>query len=101
MSMKKALITRATGQDGSYWEELLVAKGYRVHGIVRRVALEYPTRGLGRVAHLHERLQLHAAPHETIPSVYNVFRKLCPQECHHLAAPGMINQGDNCVAHLG
>ena len=39
---KRALITGITGQDGSYLAELLVAKGYEVHGIVRRVALEDP-----------------------------------------------------------
>ena len=40
--MKKALITGITGQDGSYLAELLLEKGYEVHGIVRRVALEDP-----------------------------------------------------------
>ncbi|HCW92782.1 MAG TPA: GDP-mannose 4,6-dehydratase, partial [Flexistipes sinusarabici] len=40
--MKKALITGITGQDGSYLTELLLEKGYEVHGIVRRVALEDP-----------------------------------------------------------
>ncbi len=40
--MLKALITGISGQDGSYLAELLLAKGYEVHGIVRRVALEDP-----------------------------------------------------------
>jgi GDP-D-mannose dehydratase len=39
--IKKALITGITGQDGSYLAELLLAKGYEVHGIVRRVGLDY------------------------------------------------------------
>ena len=39
--MKKALITGITGQDGSYLAELLLEKGYEVHGVVRRVALEH------------------------------------------------------------
>ena len=39
---KKALITGITGQDGAYLAELLLAKGYEVHGIVRRVAIEDP-----------------------------------------------------------
>ena len=51
MSAKRALIMGITGQDGSYLAELLLAKGYEVHGIVRRVALEDPARRLGRIAH--------------------------------------------------
>ena len=43
--MKKALITGITGQDGSYLAELLLEKGYEVHGIVRRVAIEDPRTG--------------------------------------------------------
>ena len=48
--MKKvALITGITGQDGSYLSELLLSKGYEVHGIVRRVALEDETHRLWRI----------------------------------------------------
>lgn len=47
--MKKALITGITGQDGSYLSELLIAKGYEVHGIVRR-ASSFNTR---RIDHLY------------------------------------------------
>ena len=43
---KRALITGITGQDGSYLAELLVSKGYEVHGAVRRVALEDPAHRL-------------------------------------------------------
>ena len=91
MSMNKALITGITGQDGSYLAELLLAKGYEVHGIVRRVALEDPARRLGRIAHLLDRVQLHAASLESFPSLYNVFRKVCPQECYHLAAQSFVS----------
>ena len=42
MKAKRALITDITGQDGSYLAEFLLEKGYEVHGIVRRVALEDP-----------------------------------------------------------
>src|SRR5664280_1633616 len=68
MSARRALITGITGQDGSYLAELLLAKGYEVHGIVRRVALEDPTRRLGRIAHLLDRVHLHAASLESFPS---------------------------------
>ena len=47
--MKKALITGITGQDGSYLAELLLSKGYDVHGIVRRVALEDEIRRFWRI----------------------------------------------------
>ena len=46
--MKRALITGITGQDGSYMAELLLEKGYEVHGVVRRVALEDPSHRLWR-----------------------------------------------------
>ena len=47
--MKKALITGITGQDGAYLSSLLLHKGYEVHGIVRRVALEDPEHRLWRL----------------------------------------------------
>jgi GDPmannose 4,6-dehydratase len=91
MSAKRALITGITGQDGSYLAELLLAKGYEVHGIVRRVALEDPTRRLGRIAHLLDRLSLHAASLESFPSVYRVFGSVLPDECYHLAAQSFVS----------
>jgi len=91
MSVKRALIMGITGQDGSYLAELLLAKGYEVHGIVRRVALEDPTRRLGRIAHLLDRVSLHAASLESFPSVYRVFRSVLPDECYHLAAQSFVS----------
>ena len=61
VAKKRALITGITGQDGSYLAELLLEKGYRVHGLVRRTALEAPDQRLGRIHHLLDRLELHAA----------------------------------------
>ena len=58
---KKALISGITGQDGSYLAELLLDLGYEVHGLVRRVALEEPERRFTRIAHLLDRIHLHAA----------------------------------------
>src|SRR5262252_2583806 len=57
---KTALITGITGQDGSYLAELLVDKGYEVHGIVRRVALEDPAHRLARLGPVRDRITLHA-----------------------------------------
>ena len=50
--MKKALITGIDGQDGSYLSEFLLKRGYEVHGIVRRVALEDPEHHLWRIRHI-------------------------------------------------
>jgi len=57
--MKKvALITGITGQDGSYLAELLLSKGYEVHGIVRRVALEDETHRLWRIREILKDINL-------------------------------------------
>lgn len=87
----RALITGITGQDGSYLAEFLLSRGYEVHGIVRRVAVEDPTRRLGRIAHLIGKVQLHAASLESFPSLCNVLRKVRPQECYHLAAQSFVS----------
>ena len=88
---RRALITGITGQDGSYLAELLLAKGYEVHGMVRRVALEDPSRRLGRLSNSLDRVKLHAASLESFPSIYNVFRSVQPDECYHLAAQSFVS----------
>jgi GDPmannose 4,6-dehydratase len=88
--MKRALITGITGQDGSYLAEFLLDKGYEVHGIVRRVAIEDPEHRLWRILHLRERLHLHAASLESLPSIYRVFQAIKPDECYHLAAQSFV-----------
>jgi GDPmannose 4,6-dehydratase len=89
--MKKALITGITGQDGSYLSELLLEKGYDVHGIVRRVALEYPEHRLWRLRHLQSRLHLHGASLESYPSMFKLVNELQPDECYHLAAQSFVS----------
>jgi GDPmannose 4,6-dehydratase len=88
--MKRALITGITGQDGSYLAELLLEKGYEVHGIVRRVAIEDPEHRLWRILDMRDRLHLHAASLESLPSIYRVFRAVEPDECYHLAAQSFV-----------
>ena len=88
--MKRALITGITGQDGSYLAELLLEKGYEVHGIVRRVAIEDPEHRLWRLMHLKDRLHLHAASLESLPSIYRMFRTVELDECYHLAAQSFV-----------
>lgn len=88
--MKTALITGITGQDGSYLAELLLDKGYEVHGIVRRVAIEDPVHRLWRILHIKDRLHLHAASLESLASIYRVFQAVKPDECYHLAAQSFV-----------
>src|SRR5437763_6292676 len=88
--MKTALITGITGQDGSYLAEYLLAQGYEVHGLVRRVALEDPSRRFTRLEHLLERLTLHPASLESYPSIFHVFSKHRFDECYHLAAQSFV-----------
>ncbi len=89
--MKKALITGITGQDGSYLAELLLEKGYEVHGIVRRVAIEAPQQRLGRIQHLLNDIELHPASLESYPSLFKVVREVQPDECYHLAAQSFVS----------
>ncbi len=89
--MPTALITGITGQDGSYLAEFLLEKGYDVHGLVRRVAIEDPEHRLGRIRHLYDKVQLHPASLESYPSLFNVIRDVRPDECYHLAAQSFVS----------
>jgi GDPmannose 4,6-dehydratase len=91
MSTRKALITGITGQDGSYLAELLLAKGYEVHGIVRRVALEDHDNRLQRLAAVRDRVVLHAGSLESFPSLHQIVRRVQPDECYHLAAQSFVS----------
>ena len=88
---RRALITGITGQDGSYLAELLLEKGYEVHGLVRRVALEDPGHRLIRIQPILDRIHLHAGSLESFPSVHQVFRSVLPDECYHLAAQSFVS----------
>ena len=90
--MKKvALITGITGQDGSYLSELLLSKGYEVHGIVRRVALEDETHRLWRIRKILKNLNLHAGSLESYASLFNIITKIKPTEVYHLAAQSYVD----------
>jgi GDPmannose 4,6-dehydratase len=88
---RRALITGITGQDGSYLAEFLLAKGYEVHGIVRRVALEDPENRLSRLAAIRSQLRLHAASLESYASMHRVLDSVRPEECYHLAAQSFVS----------
>ena len=89
--MKKALITGITGQDGSYLAELLLEKGYEVHGTIRRVAIEDPEHRLWRIRHILDKLVLHAASLESFASIFSVVDKVQPDEIYHLAAQSFVS----------
>jgi GDPmannose 4,6-dehydratase len=88
---QRALITGITGQDGSYLAELLVAKGYEVHGTVRRVALEDPAHRLARLHTVRDKITLHAASIESFASVFKIIAEIQPDECYHLAAQSFVS----------
>jgi GDPmannose 4,6-dehydratase len=87
---KQALITGITGQDGSYLAEHLLAEGYEVHGLVRRIALEDPGRRFGRIAHLLDEVKLHPASLESYASIFHVVSRNDFAECYHLAAQSFV-----------
>ncbi len=90
MTKKKALITGITGQDGSYLTEELLQRGYEVHGLVRRVALETPERRTDRISHLLDKITLHPASLESYPSIFHIVSRYDFDECYHLAAQSFV-----------
>jgi GDPmannose 4,6-dehydratase len=84
--MSRALITGITGQDGSYLAELLLEKGYEVHGVVRRSSTE----AFERIGHLRDRIRLHQADLLDQSSLVEVLRSVRPHELFNLAAQSFV-----------
>lgn len=91
--MKKALITGITGQDGSYLADLLLSKGYEVHGLVRRAS----TFNTERIDHLYKNLLqkdsnlfLHYGDMSDSSSLSRLIEKVKPDEIYHLAAQSHV-----------
>jgi GDPmannose 4,6-dehydratase len=84
--VKRALITGITGQDGSYLAELLLDKGYEVHGMVRRASTEK----FERIEHLRDRLTLHQADLLDERSLVDAMRAANPHEIYNLAAMSFV-----------
>jgi len=91
MTKPVALITGITGQDGSYLAEFLLEKGYKVHGIVRRVALEAPEHHFWRLRHIFNDIEIHSGSLESFASLHRVIRLVKPSECYHLAAQSYVS----------
>ncbi len=83
---KKALITGITGQDGSYLAEFLLAKGYRVYGMVRRSSMEK----FDRIEHIKERIQIRQADLLDQYSIIKVVEEVEPDEIYNLAAMSFV-----------
>ena len=93
MKIKRALVTGITGQDGSYLAELLLAKGYEVHGIVRRSS----TFNTSRIAHLYQdphingvRLFLHYGDLSDGSNISRLIEKIKPNEIYNLGAQSHV-----------
>jgi GDPmannose 4,6-dehydratase len=84
--VSRALITGVTGQDGSYLAELLLEKGYEVHGMVRRSSTET----FERIAHLRDRIHLHQADLLDPYSLVSLLRDVRPRELYNLAAQSFV-----------
>jgi GDPmannose 4,6-dehydratase len=86
VSERRALITGITGQDGSYLAELLLEKGYEVHGMTRRASTE----NLDRIAHLTDRVKLIQGDLLDPPSLDAALRESQPHEVYNLAAQSFV-----------
>ena len=85
--MKKALITGITGQDGSYLAELLLEKGYEVHGIHRRSSID----NMARIRHLTGEILLHDGDLTDSSSLIRIINLVKPDEIYNLAAQSHVH----------
>jgi GDPmannose 4,6-dehydratase len=102
--MKKALITGITGQDGSYLVELLLGKGYEVHGIIRRAS----TFNTGRIDHLYQdphingvRLFLHYGDIADSTNLIKLLYRIQPEEIYNLAAQSHVRVSFDIPEYTG
>ncbi len=102
--MKKALITGITGQDGSYLAELLLEKGYEVHGIIRRAS----TFNTGRIDHLYRdphltrvRFFLHYGDMSDSTNLIKLLYRVQPDEVYHLAAQSHVRVSFDIPEYTG
>jgi GDPmannose 4,6-dehydratase len=85
-NQKRALVTGITGQDGSYLAELLLSKGYEVHGIVRRLS----SQNYDRIGHILNLVTLHQADITDDSSIFRVISDVGPDEIYNLAAQSYV-----------
>src|ERR687888_2712818 len=104
MFVKKALITGITGQDGSYLAELLLAKGYEVHGLIRRAS----TFNTKRIDHLYQdphihgvRLFLHYGDLADSTNLIKLLYRIQPDEIYHLGAQSHVRVSFDIPEYTG
>ena len=102
--MKKAFITGITGQDGSYLAELLLGKGYEVHGLIRRSS----TFNTGRIDHLYKdfhdpdaRMYLHYGDLSVSAHLTNLLSEIKPDEIYHLGAQSHVRVSFDTPEYTG
>lgn len=97
--MKTALITGVTGQDGSYLSEMLLAKGYLVHGIIRRASV-FTTQ---RVDHLRENgnFKLHHGDLNDSSNLFSLINQIRPNEVYHLGAQSHVGVSFDVPEYTG
>ncbi len=93
--MKKALILGITGQDGSYLAELLLSKGYEVHGMIRRSA----TGNTRNITHIIDQLVLHQGDLADTTSIYRIINEVRPQEIYNEADQDHVSWSYNMVGY--
>jgi GDPmannose 4,6-dehydratase len=84
--MKVALITGITGQDGSYLAELLLGKGYEVHGIIRRASLI----NTHRIDHVYDSIHLHYGDLTDSTNLVRIIQQVQPDEIYNLGAQSHV-----------
>ena len=103
--MPKALITGITGQDGSYLAELLLSKGYEIHGLIRRAS----TFNTNRVDHIYRdphngdkaRMRLHYGDLSSSDSLHNIIAEVQPDEIYNLAAQSHVRVSFDLPEYTG
>ena len=96
-SVKRALITGITGQDGSYLAELLLEKGYEVHGIVRRSSFF----NMGRINHIINKIKIHDGDLSDSLSIIRVVSEVEPDEIYNLAAQSHVKTSFDTAEYTG
>ncbi|MEK7583078.1 MAG: GDP-mannose 4,6-dehydratase [Patescibacteria group bacterium] len=92
---KVALVTGITGQDGSYLAELLLEKGYEVHGLVRRIAYENEKNRYSRMPELLQKVSIHFGDIMDYSGMSRLLANVQPNEIYHLAAQSFVQTSFN------
>lgn len=95
--MKKALITGITGQDGSYLAELLLEKGYEVHGIIRRASVSTTA----RIDHIMDKITIHEGDLSDSSSIIRIVLQVKPDEIYNLAAQSHVQVSFDAAEYTG